>query len=47
MCALLGTQGQVHGLEQMAEEDDVGFGFTTCENLLWGDTFTSNLSVFD
>ena len=46
-CALLGTQGQVHGLEQMAEEDDVDFGFTTCENLLWGDTFTSNLSVFD
>lgn len=36
MCAPLGIQGQVHSLERMAEEDVVGFGLATCENLLSG-----------
>lgn len=38
MCALLGTQGQVHGLEQMAEEDDVGFGFSLLVKTYFGET---------
>lgn len=30
-----GRPGQARSLERVAEEDAVGFGFATCENLLW------------